>query len=159
MHFDETLILKDIEALNSEEAIRVMAGNLFEKGLVKESYIDAIVAREKNFATGLPTKGYSVAIPHTDKEHVNEKAISVGIMKEPVDFVIMGEESETTPVKLVFMLAMNESHSQLEVLQRLMQIFQDDSILNQIAHEESRTKVKDLLLNLLQVELKGGELN
>ncbi|MED1602742.1 PTS sugar transporter subunit IIA [Alkalihalophilus marmarensis] len=159
MHFDETLILKDIEALNSEEAIRVMAGNLFEKGLVKESYIEAIVAREKNFATGLPTKGYSVAIPHTDKEHVNEKAISVGIMKEPVDFVIMGEESETTPVKLVFMLAMNESHSQLELLQRLMQIFQDDSILNQIAHEESRTKVKDLLLNLLQVELKGGELN
>ncbi|ERN55127.1 PTS sugar transporter subunit IIA [Alkalihalophilus marmarensis] len=159
MHFDETLILKDIEALSSEEAIRVMAGNLFEKGLVKESYIDAIVAREKNFATGLPTKGYSVAIPHTDKEHVNEKAISVGIMKEPVDFVIMGEEGETTPVKLVFMLAMNESHSQLELLQRLMQIFQDDSILNQIAHEESRTKVKDLLLNLLQVELKGGELN
>ncbi|MDT8860847.1 PTS sugar transporter subunit IIA [Alkalihalobacillus sp. MEB130] len=157
MLLDENLILKDVEATSAEEAIRLMAGNLFEKGIVKESYIEAIVEREKNFATGLPTKGYSVAIPHTDKEHVNEKAISVAILKEPVDFVIMGEESETTPVKLVFMLAMNESHSQLELLQRLMQIFQDDEVLHSLAHEESKTKIKDSLLQLLNFQLKGGE--
>ncbi|KHF41405.1 PTS sugar transporter subunit IIA [Halalkalibacter okhensis] len=157
MLIDETLILKDIEAANAEEAIRLMAGNLFERGIVKESYIEAIVEREKNFATGLPTKGYSVAIPHTDKEHVNEKAISVAILKDPVDFVIMGEDSETTPVKLVFMLAMDESHSQLELLQRLMQIFQDDETLNSLAHAESKKKIKDSLVNLLNFQLKGGE--
>ena len=157
MYLDETLILKDIEVTSAEEAIRLMAGNLFNKGLVKESYIEAIVEREKSFATGVPTKGYSVAIPHTDKEHVNEKAISVAVLKNPVDFVIMGEEKETTPVKLIFMLAMNESHSQLELLQRLMKIFQDDEILNRLAHEESKSTIKDLLLNQLHFQLKGGE--
>lgn len=157
MRLDETLILKDVEANTSEEVIRLMAGNLYEKGIVKESYIEAIVEREKNYATGLPTKSCSVAIPHTDKEHVNEKAISIALLKEPVDFVIMGEVSETTPVKLVFMLAMDESHTQLELLQRLMQIFQDDELLLSLVEGESKTKIKDLLINKLDFQLKGGE--
>ncbi|MBU8880649.1 PTS sugar transporter subunit IIA [Bacillus sp. FJAT-29790] len=157
MYFDETLILRDIEGESNEDILKIMASNLFEQGIVKESYIDAIIEREKNYATGLPTMGMSVAIPHTDIEHVNKKAISVGILKNTVDFGIMGDDSETTPVKLVFMLAMDQSHSQLELLQRLMQIFQNVETLETIANEGSKTKIKDLLLNQLNPSLKGGE--
>lgn len=157
MLFDETLILKDIEATSCEEVLEIMAKNLFDLGIVKESYIDAVVAREKVYATGLPTNGCSVAIPHTDIEHVNKKAISLGILKDPVEFGIMGEDSEKTPVKLVFMLAMNQTHSQLELLQNLMQVFQDESTLTTLSTEDSKLKIKNLLVNKLNFTLEGGE--
>lgn len=158
MYFDETLILTDIEADSTEEVIRIMANNLHKQGLVKESYIEAVIKREQTYATGLPTNSFSVAIPHTDIEHVNQKAISVGILKEPVEFGIMGEASEKTPVKLVFMLAMDEGHSQLEMLQNLMQVFQNEDILYSLANNDSKTSIKELLLKHLNFNLKGGEL-
>lgn len=157
MHINENLILKDIEGNSYEEVLETMARNLCEQEIVKESYINAIIQREQNYATGLPTNGLSVAIPHTDAEHVNKKAISLGILKEPVEFGIMGEDSEKTPVKLVFMLAMDQAHSQLELLQNLMQVFQNEELLNTLAAEESKTTIKELLLNQLKFDLKGGE--
>ncbi|MFV2049759.1 PTS sugar transporter subunit IIA [Metabacillus sp. YM-086] len=157
MLLDETLILKDIEASSSEEVIEIMARNLNDLGIVKESYIEAVIEREKSYATGLPTNGCSVAIPHTDTEHVNKKAISVGVLKDTVEFGIMGEDREKTPVKLVFMLAMDEGHSQLELLQNLMRIFQDENVLSELSTEESKTKIKDLLLDKLNFSVKGGE--
>src|SRR5690625_1806714 len=129
MYFDSSVILLDVEANTKEEVLRTMAANLEEKDLIKDSYVEAVIAREQEFATGLPTAGYSVAIPHTDVEHVNQKTISVAILKDPVEFGVMGDPDETTPVKLVFMLAMDKADSQLSLLQRLMQIFQDEDTL------------------------------
>ncbi|WP_224768244.1 PTS sugar transporter subunit IIA [Metabacillus idriensis] len=157
MYLDETLIMTDIEGNSNVEVLELMAKNLCDQGLVKESYIEAVIDREKKFATGLPTNGCSVAIPHTDIQHVNRKAISVGVLKNSVEFGIMGEESATTPVKLVFMLAMDQQHSQLALLQNLMQVFHDETILNKLASESSKTRIKDLLLNQLNFPVKGGE--
>ncbi|GMB01175.1 PTS sugar transporter subunit IIA [Pelosinus sp. IPA-1] len=158
INFDETLVLKNIEGENSSDILKYMAANLYNQGFVKASYAEAVVAREKKFATGLPTGGYGVAIPHTDIEHVNQSAISVGILKKPVDFGIMGEETEKTPVKLVFMLAMHDSHSQLSMLQSLMGIFQDEEVLTYLATEESEAKIKDEVVSKLNLSIvKGGE--
>lgn len=158
INFDETLVLKNIEGENSSDILNFMAKNLYSKGFVKASYAKAVIAREKKFATGLPTGGYGVAIPHTDIEHVNQSAISVGILKNPVNFGIMGEETEKTPVKLVFMLAMHDSHSQLSMLQSLMGIFQDQEALTYLATEESAVKIKDAVVKKLNLSIvKGGE--
>lgn len=157
MLFDETLIIQNIDATSWEETLEIMARNLIDLGIVKDSYIKAIIERENTYATGLPTNGCSVAIPHTDIEHVNQKAISLGILKEPVEFGIMGDDSEKTAVKLVFMLAMDQAHSQLELLQNLMQVFQDDTMLTTLSTEESKTRIKDLLITKLNLSLKGGE--
>lgn len=156
--FDESVILLDIEGSTKEEVLTAMAGNLVDKGHVKESFIHAIIDREGEYATGLPTAGVSVAIPHTDVEHVNRKTISVGVLKNGVDFGVMGDESETTPVKLVFMLAMDEAHSQLSLLQKLMQIFQDEETLKYLVSQTDKIRIKKLLEDKLDfVALKGGE--
>ncbi|MDY0404629.1 PTS sugar transporter subunit IIA [Virgibacillus sp. 179-BFC.A HS] len=98
IYLDESIIFLDLQEKTKEDVLSVMGGKLYEKGLVKATFIDAIIAREREFATGLPTKGVSVAIPHTDIEHVNQKTISVGILKEPVAFGVMGGgPEETTP--------------------------------------------------------------
>ena len=157
MYFDSSVILLDVEANTKEEVLRTMAANLEEKDLIKDSYVEAVIAREQEFATGLPTAGYSVAIPHTDVEHVNQKTISVAILKDPVDFGVMGDPDGTTPVKIVFLLAMNESDAQLNLLQRLMQIFQDEDTLNFLASEQEKSKMVDLLSSKLSIPSGGGE--
>ena len=158
MYFEETLIFTNVEAETKEDVLRKMSHNLYEKGLVKETYKEAVLEREKNFATGLPTNYYSVALPHTDVEHVNKEAISVAVLKNPVPFGVMGgEESEETPVKVVFLLAMNQKHSQLELLKRLMQLFSNEEVLMKIVKEENKTVMKECILDALDFELKGGE--
>lgn len=39
---------------------------LKEKGYVRDSFLDAILAREKAYPTGLPTLPVAIALPHTD---------------------------------------------------------------------------------------------
>jgi galactitol PTS system EIIA component len=151
LYFDESLILKDINVNSREELLRIMATNLFRKGLVKESFIEAVIEREKSFATGLPTNSISVAIPHTDSEHVNKKAISVAILKEPVKFGVMGERNVETPVQIVFMLAIDKKDSHLVVLQKLMEIFQNTEELQFLILEENKTNIKKRLSKHLQM--------
>ncbi|MBW4081420.1 PTS sugar transporter subunit IIA [Paenibacillus sp. S150] len=155
---DESFILIGVEGECREDILARMAGNLVEHGVVKESYVAAIIERERAYPTGLPTKACSVAIPHTDIEHVNRKAISIGVLKQPVDFVIMGEEEETTPVELVFMLAMDQKHSQLKLLTRLMMIIQNEELLTALSQETSRANIKEIMNAKLQPETQGGSL-
>ncbi|NOU83327.1 PTS sugar transporter subunit IIA [Paenibacillus sp. LMG 31459] len=155
---DEAFILIGVEGESKEDILTRMAENLVKLGVVKESYIAAVIEREQAYPTGLPTGGCSVAIPHTDIEHVNRKAISIGVLKQPVRFGIMGEEEETTPVELVFMLAMDQKHSQLKLLTRLMQVIQDQSMLRALSKETSPASIKELMNTVLQFEAQGGPL-
>ncbi|GGN59046.1 MULTISPECIES: PTS sugar transporter subunit IIA [Oceanobacillus] len=156
--FDESVILLDVEGETDTQVLEIIAKNLVNHGLVKESFISAIMTREEEYATGLPTAGVSVAIPHTDVEHVIKKTISVAVLKQPVDFKIMGDDSETIPVQLVFMLAMDEADSQLVLLQRLMQIFQEEDTLKYIIRQTNKINIKNLLeKKLVSIAFEGGE--
>ncbi len=143
------LIFKEIEVSNNEDALKFLGQRLFDKQYVKESYIEAVIAREKKYATGLPTEIYGVAIPHTDIVHVNEPGIAIGILNKPVKFIMMGTEDTEIDVKVVFMLAVKEPKEQLQLLEKLMTVFQDKSMLNNIVNlnEES---MSDLLNSKLK---------
>ena len=137
----EELVLLDVEARDNLDLLRQAAQRLYEQGYVKESYADAVVAQEKVFATGLPTVMGGVAIPHTDVEHVNAPAVCIARLKEPVDFVVMGDDTETIPVDCIFMLAMKEAHAQLTLLQNLMGILQDADALKTVKSSESAEEI------------------
>ncbi|WP_090235872.1 PTS sugar transporter subunit IIA [Lentibacillus halodurans] len=158
LYFDESVILLNVEGDSKEEILTQMGQNLADKNLVKESFIHAIITRESEFATGLPTGDVSVAIPHTDVEHVIQKTISVGVLKNTVHFGVMGDENETTPVKIVFLLAMDETHSQLSLLQKLMQVFQDQHTLHRLTNAADETEIRHVMEDKLDMAaLKGGE--
>lgn len=137
----EELVLLDVEAEDSFDLLRQAAQRLREQGYVKESFADAVVAREKVFATGLPTVMGGVAIPHTDVEHVNTPAVCIARLKQPVNFVIMGDDRETVSVDCIFMLAMKEAHAQLTLLQNLMGILQDEDALKLVKTGESAQEI------------------
>lgn len=151
LYLKESNIFLDLEGKSKEDILTTMSENLRDQKLVKDSFKKSIIAREAEFATGLPTKGFSVAIPHTDVDHVLRKTISVAILKEPVPFGVMGDPNETTSVKIVFMLAMDESQSQLSLLQQLMQIFQSEETLKYLANETNRADMKNFLAGELAV--------
>ncbi len=137
----EELIFIDIEARDREEAIEKMAKELYKKGYVKESYINAILDREKVFPTGLPTEEVGVAIPHTDAIHVNKSAMAIGVLKNPVSFQMMGMPEENVNVNIIFMMALDEPKSQIEMLQKLMSIFQEKSLLLRMRQAKTKEEI------------------
>ena len=142
---DKKLIKIGIDVNNCNEALDTLSKLLFENGYVKQSYIKAIKDREEMFATGLPSEGVGVAIPHANIEHVNEPSIAIGLLKKPVSFKMMGNHDEEVDVEIMIMLALNEHHAQLEMLQSLMGLIQDRKLLESLLVCESQESVLSIL--------------
>jgi PTS system galactitol-specific IIA component len=145
----QDLVVRDLEASSDQAAIEKLAMFLHEKGMVKESYINAIMEREKVFSTGLPTGSIGVAIPHTDVEHVNEPAVAIGILKDPVPFTVMASDDDKVDVKVMFMLAVKEPHAQIELLSTLMGVLSDPELLKTISEAPSNRKVIEAITSVL----------
>jgi PTS system galactitol-specific IIA component len=129
---EEKLIYFDVEADNRENLLVELAGKLYEKGYVKNTYANAILEREKQYPTGLPTKIVKIAVPHTDIEHVNKPCVLIAGLKKPVDFKDMGNGKDDIAVELVFMLSVNKPKEHLIVLQQIIGLFSDEETLMKI---------------------------
>ena len=129
---DKSVIVPDLEAKTWEDVMKNLGQKLIDAGYTKDSYIDALIAREKDFPTGLDIDGLGVAIPHTDVSHVNKAGIAIGVLKEPVTFIQMGTDDEEVGVKLIFMLAVTDPNAHIDELQRIIEIIQDKKVLEKL---------------------------
>lgn len=140
-----------VEGLESDVAVLT---DLYERlaalGIVKESFKEAILTREANFATGLQVGEIGFAIPHTDSEHVNESQIAIMTLAEPVMFKQMGDHSTLVPVSVVFMLALKESAAHLTMLQTLIELMQNDEVIRELLSFEESSENKAALKDLLK---------
>lgn len=134
LQFDATLIkILDAEGLDTASVESALATTLFDHGFVKDSYAGALAVREKVFPTALEVPGgLSVAVPHCDVEHVNKGALCVGILKHPVTWKRMDDAAQTCPVSLVVMLALDEAHAHLEMLQKVIGLIQDQELVKRV---------------------------
>ncbi|CDR27069.1 PTS sugar transporter subunit IIA [Staphylococcus schweitzeri] len=146
---EENIIL-NLSATDKESVLSQMSDVLYQNGFVKSTFKDAVIQREEEFATGLPTHLCSVAIPHTDVEHINNRTIGVAILEKEVPFVEMGTLDQQTDVKIVFMLAMDKVDDQLKLLQQLMQIFQSEEKLEQILRTKDRAALATIINEYLE---------
>lgn len=135
------LIAVGIDAKDSEDAIR-QVGKLFEEnGYVKDSYIDAVVAREKIFATGLELEGISIAMPHTDIIHVNKPGVTVAKLAHPVEFEHMGEPGRKVEAEMLFMMAITNPEDQIGTIMRVLGVFQNKEALEAFKAAETEEEV------------------
>lgn len=125
------LILIGLDAKNTDEVFETIGGELVKQGYCKESYVQALKDREAEYPTGINMGACGVAIPHTDAVYVNDKAIAIGTLKNPVTFVEMGTDDEFIETQLVFMLAVDEK-GHLELLQAILAILQDPDTVSKI---------------------------
>lgn len=137
MSIEPEYLFINLEAENNMDAIKKMAVNLDKHGVVKDSFIPAILEREKNFCTGLQFDEAGIAIPHTDTQHVNFPAISIATLKKPIIFQGMGMPETKIKVEIIFMLAIKAAHSHVEFLQMLMTQFQNKGVLSNLVKSRS----------------------
>lgn len=57
---EKKYIITKLSCNSKEELLSQLGGVLEDKGYVKDTYVDAILEREKIFPTGLPTAGVAV---------------------------------------------------------------------------------------------------
>lgn len=138
---NEAFVINPMSAVDSSDAIEQLGKLLLKAGYVEDTFVDAVIEREKVFATGLPTPEIQVAIPHADPEHVRKTAIAIGVLPEPVEFGEMGNPIDTVEVNLICMLAVREADFLVSLLQQLVAIFQDTGTLHQLISATSTEEV------------------
>lgn len=148
-NLDKGYLIAKVDTKDKFETLEAMSKVMVEKGLVKESYIEAVQEREKVFPTGLPMEAMGVAIPHTDSIHVNKKAVMCGILENPVEFVVMGDDEARVQVEVIFMLAIVKPDDQIAMLAQLVETCQNASVLHTIkaaADIDAITEIMDGLM-------------
>ena len=126
------LIFLDIEAKDKQEVISRLADALFAAGKVRDTYKQAVLAREEVYPTGLPLEEYNIAMPHTFAEHVIEPVIAVARLRKPVDFLEMGTADVHLPVSLVMMMAISNPQEQVGLLRRILRLLSDEETLQTV---------------------------
>ena len=150
--FNESLVLTFDKPMTDREVLSAMTDYLCGKGIVKDTYKEAILEREQSFPTGLKTGGINVAIPHADICHVNQASICVAILKTPAPFRAMDEPDNDVPVSLVIMLALTEAHGHIEMLQRIVKLIQDQEEVRRIVEAGSPAQVSTIIKKYLLEE-------
>lgn len=145
-----SLISTGLCANNSAEAIHQLAKMLHNCGYVHDSFEQAVIDREILYPTGLPFP-IGVAIPHTDSEHVIKSAIAIGVINNPVIFEEMGSHGVNIKVRIIFVLAMKESHTVMYTIQTLVKTLRDKMILEKIIEADN----PETLLNVIIQEFPG----
>jgi len=108
--------------------------------------IGAAIDREATLPTGLPLGGkVNAAIPHTEIEHVLKPALGMATMKNEVNFRNMVSPTESVPVRLVFLLALEQPKAQIEMLQEVAGVLQNADLVERLV---SITEYTELIKTL-----------
>lgn len=132
------LIQLDWEVADQDEFFNRMSDKLLGRGYVKESFLTAIKAREQAYPTALPTQPEAIAIPHSDAEHIIEPFIASTRLASPVTWHEMANNDETHAVRFIFMLGFTQEDGHVEVLQTLLENFQDPEFMKRLG--QARTE-------------------
>ena len=141
----------DLSANNWQQTLKMISNKLINNGIVKTSFKKAIINREEKFATGLQGTKFGVAIPHTDPEHVIKESLSVAILKKPINFIHMGTQDQKVSVQVIFTLALKTSDNQLAMLQKLMELIQNDIVLEELTAATSKSTIVDIINHELNI--------
>jgi len=153
---DPSLVLIDMEARDSADAITRLGELLFSRGYVDDRFVAAALAREAKFPTGLATQGMHIALPHAETEYVRTSRVAIGILRETVPFHRMDDPQNLVQAKAVFMLAIADPNTQVLALQQLAELFQDGVTLARVAAARSPEHVLEALLEgLRRLEAKS----
>ncbi|MGI6588661.1 MAG: PTS sugar transporter subunit IIA [Peptococcia bacterium] len=147
LHTDVDLVALPYEAENSEQVIRELGKRVLAKGYIDKEFIENLLAREKEFPTGLETV-YPIAIPHVGG-HCHQSFLSVAILKEPVTFMAMDGSGKELDVRCVFMFGITDPQHQVEVLKKFIFAFREEENLKKIQEMTDKKEALKFLKSLL----------
>ena len=138
MKFEKNLIKLNQSFDSKEEAIRYCGRQLFEAGHVNESYIDAMIQRDKELSVYM---GNFIAIPHgTDSAKNEVKSSGITIVQVPSG-VNFGDPKVAT---VLFGIA-GLGNEHLEIIQKISIFCADVDNVVKIADAQSVEQIIQLL--------------
>lgn len=126
---------------DSSELFQMVAEQAMQIGLVTDTFLSKLNEREKSFPTGIQLSGYGVAIPHTDPECIKQQFVGIVIPNKQILFKSMENENNTVGANVIFVLGLNEPHSQLTTLQQIMRIIQNKNYINQMVEAKDTKEI------------------
>lgn len=127
----DDLIALGITETKKEDVIKILADKLKAKGYVKDGYYENVIKREETFPTGLPTI-IPVALCHTEAQYVNQSAMAVGTLAQPVEFHEMGTPERNIQAEIIFLLALKDPKDQITYLKKMVTVFKSKETLEKI---------------------------
>ncbi|HLR69209.1 PTS sugar transporter subunit IIA [Virgibacillus sp. MSJ-26] len=138
---DNGLIKLGAEVQTAEEAIHEAGNLLLKEGVVKQTYIDAMLKAYKENGPYFVLAPH-IAIPHARPEDgVTEASVSLLQLKTPV---IFGHQSND-PVQLIFALGAASSDEHLTLLQKLTGLLNVGSNVEKLMNAVSLEEIKNIL--------------
>lgn len=116
-----------ISDLQTQEEVFTYIGDILrQKGLVKKGFTESILDREKNYPTGLDLSPVAddmpnVAIPHTEAEYCNDKAVVFTKLNRELTFRNMIDPEKELKVQYLFFIINNEKTNQTNILSELIE--------------------------------------
>lgn len=138
----------DLDVKNTDEFFEVMSEKAKNLGFVTDSFLDAIKKRETDYPTALPTEPYPVAIPHSDPVNIEKQFIAPVRLKNPIDWCEMANNDSILQVQIVFLLGFKKEEGHVELLQVLLQNFQDESIMNHLLQAKTKEEYLTIVKNM-----------
>ncbi|WP_136192625.1 PTS sugar transporter subunit IIA [Actinomyces procaprae] len=126
------LVRLDWEVRDRDDFFDRISAELLHGGYIRGSFRDALADRERKYPTALPTMPEAVAIPHSDVEHIIKPFIASVRLARPIDWREMGNDDVVHPVRFIFVLGFVQEDRHVEVLQVLLQAFQDPAFMEQM---------------------------
>ncbi|HLR63399.1 MAG TPA: PTS sugar transporter subunit IIA [Lentibacillus sp.] len=145
MYMDKQFIFVDLEVNSREEVLTLLGDRLYKLGYVKKGFTESVIEREKHFPTGLPAAPYGIAIPHTDGDEVIQSKLVFASLKHPVQFMLMGDSEQAIQVSLVMMMALETGHGQIQMLQKIMGVFQNEAFVHQLKQTKKIDQIRKIL--------------
>jgi galactitol PTS system EIIA component len=118
---------------------------LLAKGIVEDSYREALMLREQNHPTAMQLETMGVAIPHVDIEHVREERLVVITCPDGIEFNQAEDPDLTMDVHVIFFLLLREKDAHLEFLMKLISLFQKTDEMNTLLQTSSTDEVMQIL--------------
>lgn len=143
--FDKKLVSLEENVISRNELFEAVATKLFNEGYVEKTYFDALKKREDEFPTGLETQFLSIALPHTDPEHIKKPFVFIVKNTNNLDFLQMGDNKELS-VKNFLFLGIKEPNKQVGLLARLMELFMNDSFVKEFNDITDGSSMYELLV-------------
>lgn len=120
-----------IDFLNCQQALQHIGEAMLARGVVHETYPQALLEREAAFPTGIALEQHAVAIPHCEAVHAKSAAIYLIRPNSPVLFRRADDDDEIA-VSLIIALIVENPDAQLKLLRRLFSELQNPDTLESL---------------------------
>lgn len=131
----------DVEAADWEKAIRAAGRLLYQKKIIEESYIDAMIDVVRKMGPYIVLWD-GVALPHASTEQgVHQVGISFVRLKNPVCF----GHSHNDPVKLIFALAAVDNSTHVMALLELTRLLSDKEMVKVLSCLPDNRQVEEFI--------------